>query len=104
MASKTIAEINEAEQTFAQAVSQAQSQAERIVETARQEARQYLQEEAEKTAAAVSTIEAEAKAEIERLEREAGLAAQTRVETLRKQALRKLDAAEELVISMVIPQ
>ena len=104
MASQTISRILETEQSAAQAVAKSEAEASHIVETALQKAQQILAEEAAKTDAAVETIAGQAQAEIARLNGEAGQAAAARAQKLRESALKKLDTAQELVISMIIPK
>jgi len=104
MASQTIAKILEAEQSAAQAVAKAEAEASHIIETARQEALRTLTEETAKTDAAVETIANQAQAEFARLSGEAGQAAAARARNLKESALNKLDAAQGLVISMIIPK
>ena len=104
MASKTIDKILEAEQIAAGAVSQAQAEAGRILEAAREEALRTLTEEGEKTGVNLRAIAGQAQAEAARLNKEAEQTALAKAEALRESALRKLDSAQDLVISMMIPE
>jgi len=104
MASQTIAKILEAEQSAAGAVAKAEAEASHIIEMARLEALQTLTKETAKTGAAVETIADQAQAEFARFSGEAGQAAAARAQDLKEKALKRLDAAQDLVISMIIPE
>ena len=104
MASQTIAKILEAEQSAAGAAAKAEAEASHLVEMAHKRAQKILEEEAAKTGAAVEAVAGRAQAEIARLDGEAGQAAAARARDLKQSALKKLDAAQDLVISMIIPK
>ena len=104
MASQIIAEILSVEKSVAAVVSRAQAEAEKRTDVAGWQAQQYLEDEANKTAAAVQAIARETQEEIARINGEAEKEAQEKAAGLRQAALHKLDAAQDLVISMIIPE
>jgi len=104
MASQIITEILSAEQSAAAVVSRAQAKAEKRTDAAEQQAQRYLADEANKTAAAVQAIARETQEEITSINREAEKSAGEKARAIRQAALQKLDAAQALVISMIIPK
>ena len=104
MASQIIAEILSAEQSVAAIVSQAQAEAEKRIDAAERQARQCLEDGAAEAAAAVQAIARETQEEIVRINGEAEKSAGEKARGLQQAALQKLDAAQALVISMIIPE
>jgi F0F1-type ATP synthase membrane subunit b/b' len=104
MASQTITKILAAEQAAAEAVAGAQAQAEKIIETAQGQARRTLEEEAAKTAADVRGIADAAGEEVARINRQAEQDAREKARALREEAMGRLESAQGLVVSMIIPE
>jgi len=104
MASQIIAEILSAEQSAAAIVSRAQAEAEKRTDAAERQAQQYLEDEAAGAALAVQVIARETQEEIARINGEAEMDAGKKAQAIRQAALQKLDTAQALVISMIIPE
>ena len=104
MASQIIAEILSAEQSVAAVVSRAQAEAEKRIDAAERQAQQYLADRAAGAATDVQAVERKAQVEIARINGEAEKSAEEKALAIQQAALRKLDAAQALVISMIIPE
>ena len=104
MASQTIARILSAEQSAAETVSRAEADAEKRTGTAARQAQQYMEDEAARTAAAVAAIAQEAREKIAQINGEAERNARAKAQAIRQEALRRAGEAEDLVISIIIPE
>ena len=104
MASQIVAEILSAEQAAAAIVSRAQAEAEKRTTAVERQAQQYLEDGAAGAATAVQAIAHRTQEEIARINGEAEKSAGEKAQAIQQAALRKLDAAQALVISMIIPE